>query len=166
MIMMPLFKPMVLPKDKKVNHFSLYVMNRYQSSVDILDSLPYLKNHRPSKNTYHKDCENIISRMVQVMKAFYGDAQYNASKQPKWELFAKKPTFVKVPLQGANECGHYTLKYAECYDGEKIVGNIRDNDPHIVDWNAEDLYRVVFNRNNQLLVNELPKEFQPLAPDA
>ncbi|XBI10284.1 hypothetical protein VPH35_137593 [Triticum aestivum] len=28
LIMMPLFKPTVLPKDKKVNHFSLYVMNR------------------------------------------------------------------------------------------------------------------------------------------
>ncbi|XBI99783.1 hypothetical protein VPH35_019810 [Triticum aestivum] len=148
LIMMPLFKPMVLPKDKKVNHFSLYVMNRYRSSVDILDSLPYPKNHRPSKNTYHKDCEKIISRMVQVMKDVYGDAQYNASKQPKWELFAKKPMFVKVPLQGANECGHYTLKYAGSYDGEKIVGNIRDKDPRIVDWKAEDLYRVVFNRNN------------------
>jgi len=50
------------------------------------------------------------------------------SKQPKWELFVKKPTFVKVPLQGANECGHYTLKYAGSYDGEKIIGNIRDKD--------------------------------------
>ncbi|XBI09584.1 hypothetical protein VPH35_137102 [Triticum aestivum] len=59
LIMMPLFKPMVLPKDKKVNHFSLYAMNRYRSSVDILDSLPYPKNHHPSKNTYHKDCEKI-----------------------------------------------------------------------------------------------------------
>ena len=69
-----------------------------------------------------------ISRLVKVMKVVYGDAQYNASKQPNWELFAKKPTFVKVPLQGPNECGHYTLKYAGCYDGEKIVENIRDND--------------------------------------
>ena len=60
------------------------------------------------------------------MKDVYGDAQYKASKQPKWELFANKPTFVKVPLQGANECGHYTLKYAGSYDGEKIVGSIRD----------------------------------------
>ena len=59
--MMPLFKPMILAKDNKVNHFSLYVMNRYRSSVDILDSLPYPKNHRPSKNTYHKDCEKIVS---------------------------------------------------------------------------------------------------------
>ena len=38
--------------------------------------------------------------------------------------------------------------------------------PRIVDWNAEDLYRVVFNRNNQLLVTELPKEVQALAPGA
>ena len=60
------------------------------------------------------------------MKDVYGDAQYNASKQPKWEVFAKKPTFFKVPLQGPNECGHYTLKYAGTYDGEKIVGSIRD----------------------------------------
>ena len=65
-----------------------------------------------------------ISRLVQVMKVVYGDAQYNASKQPKWEVFSKKPTFVKVPLQGMNECGHYTLKYAETYDGEKIIENI------------------------------------------
>nr|CDM83319.1 unnamed protein product [Triticum aestivum] len=61
--------------------------------------------------SYVKDEEDLlttdlISRLVQVMKAVYGDAQYNASKQPKWEVFAKKPTFVKVPLQGANECGH------------------------------------------------------------
>ena len=62
------------------------------------------------------------------MKAVYGDAQYNARKQPNWELFAKKPTFVKVPLQGENECGHYTLEYAGCYDGEKIIENIRNND--------------------------------------
>ena len=53
------------------------------------------------------------------MKDVYGDAQYKASKQPKWELFAKKPTFVKVPLQGANECGHYTLKYAGSYHYKK-----------------------------------------------
>ncbi|XBI00312.1 hypothetical protein VPH35_129392 [Triticum aestivum] len=38
--------------------------------------------------------------------------------------------------------------------------------PRIVDWNAEDLYRVVFNRNNHLLVTELPKEVQALAPGA
>ena len=38
--------------------------------------------------------------------------------------------------------------------------------PRIVDWNAEDLYRVVFNRNNHLMVMELPKEVQALAPDA
>ena len=69
-----------------------------------------------------------ISRLVQVMKAVYGDAQYNASKQPKWEVFAKKPMFVKVPLQGSNECGHYTLKYAGIYDGENIIENIRNND--------------------------------------
>ncbi|XBI26089.1 hypothetical protein VPH35_050879 [Triticum aestivum] len=166
LIMIPLFKPMFLAKDKKLNHYLLYVMNRYRSSVDILDSLPYPKNRRPSKNTYHKDCEKIISRLVQVMKAVYGDAQYNASKHPNWDLLAKKPTLVKVPLQGPNECGHYTLNSAGSYDGEKIVENILDNDPHIVDWNAEDLYRVVFNRNSQLVVTELPKEVQALAPDA
>ena len=62
------------------------------------------------------------------MKVVYGDAQYNASKQPKWEVFAKKPMFVKVPLQGSNECGHYTLKYAGIYDGENIIENIGNND--------------------------------------
>ncbi|XBI96682.1 hypothetical protein VPH35_032933 [Triticum aestivum] len=40
------------------------------------------------------------------------------------------------------------------------------NLPRIVDWNTEDLYRVVFNWNSQLVVTELPKEVQALAPDA
>jgi hypothetical protein len=35
--------------------------------------------------------------------------------------------------------------------------------PRIVDWNAEDLYTVVFNRNNQVMVTELPKEVLALA---
>lgn len=43
-------------------------------------------------------------------------------------VFAKKPTLVKVPVQVQNECGHYTLKYAGSYDGEKIVENIQNND--------------------------------------
>ena len=39
-------------------------------------------------------------------------------------------------------------------------------EPLIVDWNAEDMYTVVFNRNNQVMVVELPEEVQALAPGA
>lgn len=166
LVMMPLFKPMVLSKGKTLAHYSLYTMNRYRNSIDILDPLPYGKNHRPSKNTYHKDCENIISRLVQVMKAVYGEGQYNASKQPNWSVFVKRPRFVSVPLQGPNECAHYALKFAATYDGEKIIENIRNNHPRIVDWSAQDLYTVVFNPRNQILVTELPVEIQALAPGA
>lgn len=139
-----------------------------------------------------------ITRLVEVMKAVYGEAQYNASMQPNWKVLAKRPMFVKVPFQGPNECGHYALKFAMNCDGEKIVGNIENNDvgsssaftfcvwlicvflflchdfslfvfclqPRIVDWNAEDLYSVMFNPNNQVLLTDLPEEVQALAPGA
>jgi hypothetical protein len=61
LVMMPLDKPMIITKGKSLSHYSLYTMNRYRKSIDILDPLPYGKNHRPSKNTYHKDCEKIVS---------------------------------------------------------------------------------------------------------
>ena len=38
--------------------------------------------------------------------------------------------------------------------------------PRIVDRNAQDLYTVVFNRNNQVMVTKLPEEVQALAPGA
>ena len=69
-----------------------------------------------------------ISRLVKVVKAMYGEAQYSASKLPNWSVLAKRPRFVKVPFQGRNECGHYALKFARTYDGEKIVENIENND--------------------------------------
>jgi hypothetical protein len=62
------------------------------------------------------------------MKAVYGEAQYNASSQPNWSVIAKRPRFVTVPFQGPNECGHYALKFAATYDGEKVVENIQNND--------------------------------------
>ena len=49
------------------------------------------------------------------------------ASNPNRRFFAKKPMFVKVSLQGSNECGHYTLKYAGTYDGEKIIENIHNN---------------------------------------
>lgn len=166
LVMMPLYKPMVLSKEVTFGHYSLYVTNRYRNTIDILGPLPYLKKHRPSKNTYHKDCENIIIRLVQVLQAVYGQGQYNASKQPNWSVIAKRPWFVTVPFQGPNECEHYALKFAATYDGEKLIENIENNDPRVLDWKAEDLYIIVFNPRNHMLVTELPQEIQAFAPDA
>ena len=86
---MPLFKPMVLSKDRKVNHYSLYVMNWYWSSVDILDSLPYPKNHRPSKNTYHKDREKIVSDIYYLYWINFSTSLFLLFLRPEnvWFLF-------------------------------------------------------------------------------
>ena len=66
--------------------------------------------------------------MVLLMKAAYGDEDYNNSGHPNWQKVAEKPRFVKVPLQGINQCGFYCLKFASGFDGDKLVNRIEDND--------------------------------------
>ena len=41
-------------------HYSVYVLNRYHGSIDILDSLPYA-NMETSQTSFHGDCQNIMS---------------------------------------------------------------------------------------------------------
>ena len=50
-----LFKPI-----NKLAHYSVYVLNRYRGSIDILDSLPYSKKGM-SRTRFHEDCTNIVS---------------------------------------------------------------------------------------------------------
>lgn len=124
------------------------------------------KEHLPQRLREHWVLILQISRLVQVLQAVYVQGQYNESKQANWSVIAKKPRFVTLPFQGPNECGHYALKFAATYDGEKLIENIQNNDPRVVDWKAEDLYTIVFNPRNQMLVTELPEEVHALAPDA
>ena len=50
-----LFKPI-----GTIVHYSVYVLNRYRGSIDILDSLPYT-NKLMSQTSFHGDCQNIVS---------------------------------------------------------------------------------------------------------
>ena len=50
-----LFKPI-----GTMAHYSVYVLNRYRGSIDILDSLSY-DNMQTSRSSFHGDCQNIVS---------------------------------------------------------------------------------------------------------
>ena len=50
-----LFKPI-----GTMAHYSVYVVNRYRGSIDILDSLSYA-NMETSRSSFHGDCQNIVS---------------------------------------------------------------------------------------------------------
>ena len=41
-------------------HYSVYVVNRYHGSMDILDSLSYT-NMETSRTSFHGDCQSIVS---------------------------------------------------------------------------------------------------------
>ena len=66
--------------------------------------------------------------MVLLMKELHTKELYETFKVPDWEVKAKRPNFLNVPMQGANECGFYCLKFASDYDGEKLVDTISDAD--------------------------------------
>ena len=55
-------------------------------------------------------------------------AEYKASKQPNWVTIAKRPTFVEVPKQGANECGFFCEKFCSTYDGDDLIEDFGDVD--------------------------------------
>ncbi|KAE8766574.1 hypothetical protein D1007_62193 [Hordeum vulgare] len=51
-----------------------------------------------------------FKRFVRFLEV-YGKAEYKARNQPNWLSIAKRPTYVKVPKQGANECGFFYVKF-------------------------------------------------------
>ena len=67
-------------------------------------------------------------RMTLLMKAKYGDEPYGRWGHPNWERAAAKPRFVKVPVQGVNQCGFWCLKFASDFDGDNLVNSYNEND--------------------------------------
>jgi hypothetical protein len=67
-----------------------------------------------------------------LLEEVHGKAEYKASKQPNWVTTAKRPTFVEVPKQGANECGFFCLKLCSTYDGDDLIEDYADLDVCVV----------------------------------
>ncbi|VAH79224.1 unnamed protein product [Triticum turgidum subsp. durum] len=125
------------------NHFTLYTMNKHRESLDIHDSWRYTGRNL-SRNRFHGERVEIMSRMSLLMKEVYGEATYNSSRQPHWEHLVDRCSYAKMPEQGVNECGFYMLKAAYLYDGTKIVEEVKKRDPHSAYWKAECLFMFFF----------------------
>ena len=65
--------------------------------------------------------------MELVLKAKYGEKEYMASKQPDWVRLAGRPKYHNFALQGTNQCGFYCLMNSYQYNGEDLIGNIKDS---------------------------------------
>ncbi|KAE8817303.1 hypothetical protein D1007_04991 [Hordeum vulgare] len=161
---LPFFK-----RIEKVGHYIVYVLNRYHGSI-ILDSLPYSKKGI-SQTRFHEDCTHICSchvlpfkRFVGLLEELYGKAEYKASNQPNWLFIGKRPSYVDVPKQCANEYGFFCMKFCFTYDVDDLTKDFSDVDfPAVDDWKAEYMYNLVFNPNNEILHEVLPVEIRELA---
>ncbi|XBJ24541.1 hypothetical protein VPH35_002401 [Triticum aestivum] len=114
-------------------HYSVYVVNRYHGSIDILDSL-YYANMETSRTSFHGDCQNIIKRFVGLLEEVYSKAAYKASKQPNWFCYS--------------------------YDGNDIVEDFGDVEAAVDDWKAEFMHTLMFSEKNEVIRSELPKDIQ------
>ncbi|XBI02007.1 hypothetical protein VPH35_130642 [Triticum aestivum] len=157
-VLLILFKPI-----GTMAHYSVYVVNRYRGSIDILDSLSY-DNMETSRSSFHGDCQNIMKRFVGLLEEVYGKAAYKASKQPNWVTIAKRPTFIDVPKQKNNDCGFFAVKFSSSYDGDEIVEDFGDVEAAADDWKAEFMHTLVFSEKNEVMRSELPKEIQSFGP--
>ncbi|XP_044386327.1 uncharacterized protein [Triticum aestivum] len=144
------------------NHFTLYTMNKYRESLDIHDSWRYTGRNL-SRNRFHEEHVEIMSRMSLLMKEVYGEAAYNSSRQPRWEHLAERCSYAKMLEQGVNECGFYMLKAAFLYDGIKLVEEVKKRDPYSAYWKAECLFYVLFHPNNEVRRDQWPGEMADIA---
>ena len=139
------------------SHHSMYVMNEYNRSVDVLDSRRYTNQNmvNTTRANHHRNRVEIvrwtnhyryqytflctilffltkfsiqIRRMVALMKEVYGTKEYSAHNDVDWEAAAEHCNYVLTPEQGANECGFYVLKVACTYDGVSFVEKIKNKD--------------------------------------
>ncbi|XP_037464664.1 uncharacterized protein LOC119336698 [Triticum dicoccoides] len=124
-------------------------MKKYRESMDIHDSWRYTRRNL-SRNRFHGERVEIMSRMSLLMKEVYGEAAYNSSSQPRWEHLAERCSYAKMPEQGVNKCGFYMLKVAYLYDGTKLVEEVKKRDPHSAYSKAECLFYVLFHHSNEI----------------
>ncbi|KAI4997218.1 hypothetical protein ZWY2020_052560 [Hordeum vulgare] len=104
-----------------------------------------------------------FKRFVGFLEEVYGKAEYKTSKQPNSLSIAKRPTYVKVAKQGANECGFFRVKFCFTYDGDGLTEDFGDLDcPGVDDWEAEFMYTLVFTPKNEIMREELPAEIREL----
>ncbi|KAE8796218.1 hypothetical protein D1007_28729 [Hordeum vulgare] len=105
----------------------------------------------------------LFKRFVGFLEEVYGKAEYKTSKQPNSLSIAKRPTYVKVAKQGANECGFFRVKFCFTYDGDGLTEDFGDLDcPGVDDWEAEFMYTLVFTPKNEIMREELPAEIREL----
>ncbi|KAK1615166.1 hypothetical protein QYE76_020683 [Lolium multiflorum] len=144
-------------------HHSVYVMNKYTGTLDILDTRRYTGLAHTSRSRHHEDRVEIINRMVALLKQVYGVAEFNKyNGNIQWDVVADRCSYPKTPAQGANECGFYALRICATYGGDKIADNIKNQDRRVEDWKAEYMYQLLFHPKNEILAEEWPSMLKDL----
>ncbi|KAI4997209.1 hypothetical protein ZWY2020_052551 [Hordeum vulgare] len=123
---------------------------------------PAVKKQSPPQTLVHSKINK--QRSVGFLEEVYGKDEYKVSNQPNWVSIAKRPTYVEVPKQGANECGFFWVKFCFTYDGDGPTEDSVDlGCPTVDDWKAEFMYNLVFSPKNEILREELPADIRELA---
>lgn len=93
-------KKLIMIPHNTDKHYTLYVLNKYTNSIDILDSLNYRHgDEKKTWKTHHKDHKELIKRKHGLMKKHYGETELQANNEPNWSRIAQTPNRVCVPKQ-------------------------------------------------------------------
>nr|XP_040251390.1 trichohyalin-like [Aegilops tauschii subsp. strangulata] len=150
-------KKLIMIHHNTAKHYTLYVLNKYTSSIDILDSLNY--RHRGGKNTWkthHKDHPELVPRIKEVFNAIL--EQTMNPKKTRWQIH----TVQDVPVVEKGESPFAVLKLAFLYNGEKFVEDLEDLTDEVEDWRAEAMYILLSSEMNQVKASEMGDEISKI----
>ncbi|KAE8793561.1 hypothetical protein D1007_31846 [Hordeum vulgare] len=143
------------------SHHTLYVLNKYENRLDILDALDYKRCINKTWRDHHRSCKELIERMYVLLRRHYGEAALKAHDEPNWGQLAARPRRVNSPKQRDAQCGQFMVQFAKYWNGQSLAKD--DDELHYTkvddEWKLEFLFTTIFGKTNQINWHQLLQQF-------
>ncbi|KAE8770165.1 hypothetical protein D1007_58144 [Hordeum vulgare] len=114
-------KDVIMIPHNTASHHTLYVLNKYENRLDILDSLDYKKCIKKTWRHQHRSCKELIERMYVLLRRHYGERALKADDEPNWGQLAARPRKVNTPKQRDAQCGQFMVQFAKYWNGQSLA---------------------------------------------
>ncbi|KAI5018311.1 hypothetical protein ZWY2020_043199 [Hordeum vulgare] len=158
-------KKLIMIPHNTASHHSLYVLNKYENRLEILDSLDYKRCINKTWRYQHRSCKELTERMYVLLRRHYGEAALTSHDEPNWGQLAARPRRVNSPKQRDAQCGQFMVQFAKYWNGQSLA---KDDDelhylpcycrkhvvPLVNQWKQQALEEEGEIKNPVLLTNE------------
>ncbi|KAI4988514.1 hypothetical protein ZWY2020_030144 [Hordeum vulgare] len=114
-------KKLIMIPHNTTSHHMLYVLNKYENRLDILDSLDYKKCIMKTWRHQRRSCKELIERMYVLLRRHYGEVALKAHDESNWGQLTARPRRVNTPKQKDAQCGQFMVQFAKYWNDQSLA---------------------------------------------